>query len=57
MKKKEIATALGLSVALTMTGCASNEINQIKSETTVELGSDCNIEVSEYFLLQDINNK
>lgn len=51
MKKKEIATALGLSVALTMTGCASNEINQIKSETTVELGSDCNIEVSEYFEL------
>ena len=49
MKKKEIATALGLSVALTMTGCASNEINQIKSETTVELGSDCNIEASEYF--------
>ena len=34
-----------------MTGCASNEINQIKSETTVELGSDCNIEVSEYFEL------
>ena len=51
MKKKEIATALGLSVALTMTGCASNEINQIKSETTVELGSDCNIEASEYFEL------
>lgn len=51
MKNKEIATALGLSVALTMTGCASNEINQIKSETTVELGSDCNIEVSEYFEL------
>ena len=51
MKKKEIATALGLSVALTMTGCASNEINQIKSETTVELGSECNIEVSEYFEL------
>ena len=51
MKKKEIATALGLSVALTMTGCASNEINQFKSETTVELGSDCNIEVSEYFEL------
>ena len=49
MKNKEIATALGLSVALTMTGCASNEINQIKSETTVELGSDCNIEASEYF--------
>ena len=51
MRKKEIATALGLSVALTMTGCASNEINQIKSETTVELGSDCNIEASEYFEL------
>ena len=51
MKKKEIATALGLSVALTMTGCASNEINQFKSETTVELGSECNIEVSEYFEL------
>lgn len=51
MKQKEIATALGLSVALTMTGCASNEINQIKSETTVELGSDCNIEASEYFEL------
>ena len=51
MKKKEIATALGLSVALTMTGCASNEINQFKSETTVELGSDCNIEASEYFEL------
>lgn len=51
MKRKEIATALGLSVALTMTGCASNEINQIKSETTVELGSDCNIEASEYFEL------
>ena len=51
MKKKEIATALGLSVALTMTGCASNEINQIKSETTVELGSECNIEASEYFEL------
>lgn len=51
MKKKEIATALGLSVALTMTGCASNEINQIKCETTVELGSDCNIEASEYFEL------
>ena len=49
MKNKEIATALGLSVALTMTGCASNEINQIKSETTVELGSDCNIVASEYF--------
>lgn len=54
MKKKEIATALGLSVALTMTGCASNEINQIKSETTVELGSDCNIEASEYFELGSI---
>ena len=40
MKKKEIATALGLSVALTMTGCATdttnyeNQINELSAQVT-----------------------
>ena len=44
MKKKEVLTAIGLTVALSMTGCASKEITQTKAETTVELGLECSIE-------------
>ena len=51
MKKKEVLTAIGLTVALSMTGCASKEITQTKTETTVELGSECTIIPTDYFEL------
>ena len=49
--KKRIIIAIGLTVALSMTGCASYEINQTKTETTVELGSECTIAPTDYFEL------
>ena len=51
MKKKEVLTAIGLTIALSMTGCASKEITQTKTETTVELGSECTIIPTDYFEL------
>ena len=44
MKKQTLLPLLGLTVALFMTGCASKEITQTKTETTVELGLECSIE-------------
>lgn len=49
--KKRIIIAIGLTVALSMTGCASKEITQTKTETTVELGSECTIIPTDYFEL------
>lgn len=49
--KKRIIIAIGLTVALSMTGCASKEITQTKAETTVELGSECSIIPTDYFEL------
>ena len=49
--KKRIIIAIGLTVALSMTSCASKEITQTKTETTVELGSECTIIPTDYFEL------
>ena len=49
--KKRIIIAIGLTVALSMTSCASKEITQTKTETTVELGSECTIIRTDYFEL------
>lgn len=49
--KKRIIIAIGLTVALSMTSCASKEITQTKTETSVELGSECTIIPTDYFEL------
>ena len=49
--KKRIIIAIGLTVALSMTSCASKEITQTKTETTLELGSECTIIPTDYFEL------
>ena len=51
MKKIITMTAIGLTATLFMTGCASKEITQTKTETTVELGSECTIIPTDYFEL------
>ena len=51
MKTQTLLPLLGLTVALSMTGCASKEITQTKTETTVELGSECTIIPTDYFEL------
>lgn len=48
MKTQTLLPLLGLTVALSMTGCASKEITQTKTETTVELGLECSIEPTDY---------
>ena len=48
MKTQTLLPLLGLTVALSMTGCASKEITQTKAETTVELGLECSIEPTDY---------
>ena len=49
MKKTITMTAIGLTATLFMTGCASKEITQTKTETTVELGSECTIIPTDYY--------
>ena len=49
MKKIITMTAIGLTATLFMTGCASKEITQTKTETTVELGSECTIIPTDYY--------
>ena len=49
MRKREIAAALG--IAVTMTGCAAYEINQIKTNDTIELGSTYTPNYNDYFEL------
>ena len=47
MKKREIAAALG--VAVMMTSCAAYEINQIKTDDSIELGSEYTPDYNDYF--------
>ena len=49
MKKTITMTAIGLTATLFMTGCASKEVTQTKTETTVELGSECTIIPTDYY--------
>ena len=39
------------STTLILTGCASTEITQTKTDTTVELGSACTLNITDYFEL------
>ena len=39
------------STTLLLTGCASTEITQIQTNTTIELGSECNLNKTDYFEL------
>ena len=49
MKRK---TLLILFISTTLlTGCASTEITQTKTDTTVELGSACNLNITDFFEL------
>ena len=49
MKRK---TLLMLFISATLlTGCASTEITQTKTDTTVELGSACNLNITDFFEL------
>lgn len=52
MKRKEIATLLGLSaLSVSLSGCSWNEITQIKTDTEIEIGNECTINVTDYFTL------
>lgn len=48
---KQFKLVICIMSTLFLVACASNEITQIKTETTVELGSECSITPTDYFEL------